>query len=187
MKPPEQRPFLVWPGWGHLRMAGLLTLLVSALFAVVFISTNWITAQHLGRVRVHSDAELQIPLVPSFTVIYMGIYALFIAAPFVLCTRQELTTLAVAQTMTILIAGIWFLLIPAKLAFVPATDSELGIWRDIYRYADRLNFDYNLVPSLHVALSITCVELFASRANLAGKRLLRTFGLLVAAATVFTH
>ncbi|HXI72545.1 MAG TPA: phosphatase PAP2 family protein [Verrucomicrobiae bacterium] len=162
-------------------------MLVSAWFAFVFVGANWATAQRVTRVRVHFDAELQIPLIPSFTLIYMSIYGLFLVAPFVLRTRREITSLAIAQAITILVAGICFLLIPARLAFAPAADSQLGIWRGMFRYADRLNLDYNLVPSLHVALSIVCIELFASHANFAGKTLLRAWGVLIAAATVLTH
>src|SRR4051812_17867797 len=147
-------PFFAWPGWAHLRMAWLQTALVTALFALVFVGASQLTAQRLTRVRVHLNAELQIPLLPSFTLIYMSIYALFLAAPFVLRTRQQIRTLVRAQTNTILIAGIGFLLIPAQLAFPTAVDAELGIWRGMFRFADQLNLDYNLVPSLHVALSV---------------------------------
>jgi len=179
----QREPFFAWPGWAHLRIAWLQTVLVSAWFAFVFGGANWVTAQRVTRVRVHFDAELQIPLIPSFT----RIYGLFLVAPFVLRTGREITNLAVAQTITITVAGIGFLLIPAKLAFPVATDSELGIWRGMFRLADRLNLDYNLVPSLHVALSVVCVELFVPHANLGGKILLRTWGVLIAASTVFTH
>jgi hypothetical protein len=183
----EREPFFAWPGWAHLRMAWLQTVLVSAWFIFVFAGANWVTVQRVTRVRVHLDAELHIPLVPSFTLIYMSIYALFLAAPFVLRTRREITTLAAAQATAIFVAGIGFLLIPARIAFPPATDSELGIWRGMFRLADQWNLDYNLVPSLHVALSVVCIELFATRANLAGKISLRIWAVGIAAATVLTH
>src|SRR5678815_4079949 len=117
MTPFEQRPFLAWPGWTHLKVTLQQALSVSALFAFVFISTNWITAHRLGRVRVDFDAERHIPLFSPFTIVYMSIYALFIAAPFVLRTRSEIRTLAVSQMFTIVIAGICFLLIPAPVFY----------------------------------------------------------------------
>ncbi len=183
----QREPFCAWPGWAHVRIAWLQTALVSAWFTFIFAGADWVTAQRAVRVRVHFDAELQIPLVPSFTLIYMSIYGLFLIAPFVLRTRREITSLAVAQTITVFIAGICFLLIPAKLAYAPATDSQLGIWRGLFRFADQLNLDYNLVPSLHVALSIVCIEFFAPRANGVGKFLLRLWGVLIALSTVLTH
>jgi hypothetical protein len=180
-------PLLAWPGWPHLKFACLLMLLVTAWFCCVYWGTDWFTAHRLMRVRVHFGAELLIPLIPSFTLIYMSIYPIFLAAPFVLRTRPELTSLAAAQTITILVAGICFLLIPAKLAFPVATDAELGVWKSLFRFADRINLDYNLVPSLHVALSVVCVEMFAIHATVTGKRLLRLWGALIAISTVVTH
>src|SRR6202000_1883741 len=118
-------------------------------FALIFCGADWITGHRSLRVRVHLDAELQIPLIPSFTLIYMSIYLLFVAAPFVLRTRREIITLVISQAMAIAIAGICFLLIPAQLAYAPPTDAQLGVWKELFNFADRLNLDYNLVPSLH--------------------------------------
>jgi membrane-associated phospholipid phosphatase len=137
--------------------------------------------------RIHLDAELQIPLVPAFTIIYMSIYVLLFAVPFVLRVRQEITTLAATQTFIVFFAGICFLAIPAKLAFRSATDSDLGMWKPLFQFADKLNLDFNLVPSLHVALSIVCIEMFASHIGIVGKILLRSWGILIAASTVLTH
>jgi len=183
----ERRPFLAWPGWPHLRFAWLETTLVAAWFAFVYMGANWVVTQRATRVRIHFDVELKLPLFPAFTVFYMSIYALLIAVPFILRTRREIKTLAFAQTIAIFVAGISFLLIPARLAFPPATDAELGMWRALFRFADRMNLDYNLVPSLHVALSFVCIEWFAPHGNAVGKALLRTWGALIAVSTWLTH
>jgi len=187
MSPAQRQPFLAWPGCTHLKFAWIQTAIVSLWFLLVFGGADWITAHRSLRIRVHLDAELQIPLVPSFTLAYMSIYASFVAVPFVLRTRREITTLAVSQALAVALAGICFLLIPAQLAYAPPSDSQLGIWKGLFNFADRLNLDYNLVPSLHVALSIICIELFAAHATLSGKILLRAWGLLIAASTILTH
>jgi PAP2 superfamily len=187
MSPAERRPFLAWPGWAHLKFVWVQTSIVSLWFAVVFVGADWFTAHHARRVRVHLDAELNIPLVPSFTLVYMSIYALFLVAPFVLRTRREVTTLALSQALAISLAGICFLLIPAQLAYAVPSDSQLGVWKGLFHFADRLNLDYNLVPSLHVALSIICIELFAVHLTFGGKCLLRAWGVLIAASTILTH
>jgi hypothetical protein len=183
----DRRPFLAWPGWAHLKLAWVQTLIVSLWFGVVFVGADWFTAHRALRVRVHLDAELRIPLIPAFTLVYMSIYALFLAAPFVLRTRREITTLAISQALAISLAGICFLLIPAQLAYPPPADSDLGIWKGLFNFASRLSQDYNLVPSLHVGLSIICIELFAVHAGRGGKLLLRAWGLLIAASTVLIH
>jgi len=187
MSQPQRRPFFAWPGWNHLIFAWLLTLVVTLWFGVVFKGADWITAHRELRVRVHLTAELSIPLVPWFTLFYMSIYALFLAAPFVLRSRFEVLNLAMSQALATAIAGIFFLLIPASLAYQTPTDSELGIWRGIFNFADRLNLNYNLVPSLHVALGIICIEWFALHASSSGKAWLRAWGAMIAASTILTH
>jgi hypothetical protein len=187
MSQPVRPPFLAWPGWEVLRFAWWQTLWVSLWFGLVFIGADWLTAHRALRVRVHFDAELRIPLIPAFTLVYMSIYALFAAAPFVLRSRRELKALANAQALAILIAGICFLLVPAQLAYAPPTDSELGAWKGLFNFASHLSLDYNLAPSLHVALSIICIELFAVHADFGGKCLLWAWGFLVASATLLIH
>lgn len=182
---PKPRPFLAWPGWAHVRCAFSLYVLVTAWFGIVYGGADWFTAHRAARVRIHLDVELSIPLVPAFTAVYMSLYLLFLAAPFVLRTRRDVTGLAVNQTLAILFAGIAFLLIPAQLAFAPP--QNLGAWEGLFRFADRLNLDYNLVPSLHVALSVICIEMFAPHATPAGRLALRAWGLLIAASTLLTH
>lgn len=185
MESTERVPFIAWPGWTHIRFATQLTLAIGAWFGLVFVGADWLTAHRALRVRIHLDAELRLPLVPMFLVAYMSIYVLFLAWPFVLRTRREAASLAIAQLVTILIAGICFFLIPGQLAYAPPGD--LGSWEPLFRFADRLNLDYNLVPSLHVAMSIVCIELFSRHAGLAGKIALRGWGLLIAASTLLTH
>lgn len=180
-----RQSFLAWPGWAHLWRAALFYLLVTLWFGIVYGGADWFTAQRTTRIRIHLDGELSLPLIPAFTLVYMSIYLLFLAAPFVLQTRQELAALAVNQTLAILMAGIAFLFLPAQLAFPPP--QNLGSWEGLFRFADRLNLDYNLVPSLHVALSVICIEMFASHAGPSGRFALRAWGLLIAASTLFTH
>ncbi|HZV34889.1 MAG TPA: hypothetical protein VFB72_09985 [Verrucomicrobiae bacterium] len=187
MNQPEWPPLLAWPGWTHLRFTWLLTLAVTALFTVVYGGANWLTAHRTFRVRVHLDSELNLPMIPEFTLVYMSIYALFLATPFVLRTRGEIKHLARAQSLTILIAGISFLLFPAQLAYAPATEAQLGAWRKLFEFASRLSLEYNLAPSLHVALSIVCIELFARHATSGEKLLLRAWGIGIAMATLFIH
>ena len=187
MNLPEPKRFLAWPGWRHLGESWFLALLVTVWFAFLFVGTNTLTAHRATRVNVHLPAELRMPLVPGFTVVYSSLYLLFLAAPFVLRTRREILRLALTLGATIFIASIGFLLIPAQLAYPPPTDQELGAWKPLFLAADRLNLDYNLVPSLHVALAIVCLETFSAKRGTTGKIVARLWGLLLAASTLLTH
>jgi membrane-associated phospholipid phosphatase len=167
--------------------AAVLSLANGAWFALVFYGCDLLTARRASRVRIHLDAELSIPFVPAMTAVYMSIYLLFLAAPFMLRTRRELRSAVITLATMIGIAGASFLLVPARLAFPPATAEDAGIWADVYLLADRLNLTYNLVPSLHVALTVACVAIFSRRASASGKALLWVWAMAVAASTLLTH
>lgn len=182
-----REPFLAWPGWAHLRYAGWLSAANAAWFALVYGGADYLTARRSFRVPVSFAFELRIPFVPAMTAVYMSIYLLFLLAPFVLRTRREMRAAVWTLAWITLCGGLGFLLLPAELAFPPPREAELGGWAKLFHLADDLNLTYNLLPSLHVALSVACVAIFSPRAGTAGKLFLWSWALLVAASTVLIH
>jgi len=182
----HREPFLGWPGWDHLRDFVILLLAQTLWFALIFDGADRLTALRTFRVAVHFEAELQLPLVPEMLVFYMSIYLLFLIAPFVLRTRAQLRALAVTLAAVTFCGGICFLLLPAELAYPPAP-RDLGKWSDLFRFADWLNLEHNLLPSLHVALSVVCVAVFSGHASTIGKTILWSWAVAVSVSTVLTH
>jgi membrane-associated phospholipid phosphatase len=183
----DREAFLAWPGWPHLRYAGVLSLANGLWFAVVFDGCDFITAHRTLRVPVNLAAELKIPFIPAMTAVYMSIYLLFLAGPFILRTHSEFRAVIATLAASTGLAGVGFLLIPGQLAFAPPQEHELGIWAQMFHLADEMNLTYNLVPSLHVALSVVCVAAFATRAAPYGKALLWIWAAAIALSTLFTH
>ncbi|MEX2138993.1 MAG: phosphatase PAP2 family protein [Pirellulales bacterium] len=112
-------------------------------------------------------------------------YGLFVLAPFLLRTQRELRALAGALVASILVASVCFLLWPAEAAF--SEPEDLGIWAGLYHAADRINLRYNMVPSLHVALSIATVSILARRVTRWVAALLWSWGALISLSTLLTH
>jgi membrane-associated phospholipid phosphatase len=183
----RDQPFLAWPGWAHLREVALLSLATTLWFLLVYGGMDRLTAYRAFRVPVHFSAELSLPFVPSMTVFYMSVYGLFLLAPFVLRTRLEFRAAVVTMVVAITAAGIGFLLFPARLAFTPAREDQLGPWAGLYHVADDLNLTYNLLPSLHVTFAVICVTIFAPRASRPVQAALWLWAFLIAASTVLTH
>lgn len=184
---PERNRFLAWPGWPHLLHATGLGLANGLWFLLVFAGCDFLTAQRVLRVPIHFSAELAIPFVAEMTAVYMSIYLLFVAAPFILRTRAEFRAAIATLAVMIGIAGVGFLLVPAALAYPPVRDEELGIWAGMFHLADALNLTYNLLPSLHVALTVACVSFFTTRIAGAGRMLLWAWAAAVAFSALFTH
>jgi membrane-associated phospholipid phosphatase len=181
-----EKAFIAWPGWKHLYYACQLAFLNTLWFQFVYFGSDYITAHRKYRVPVHFNWELRIPLVPEMILFYMSIYGLFLMAPFILRTKREIRQLVLAQALSILIAGICFLLFPAELAFSPSQSGN-GIISSIFHFADQVNLDYNLLPSLHVTLSLICVIFLTKTANFFWKSILWFWGLGIAISTVLTH
>ncbi len=180
-----KHPFIAWPGWPFLRFAWLLSAANGVWFAIVYGGCDWLTAHRTVLVPIHLPIELSIPLVPSAVLAYMSIYLLFLGGPFIVRDRREFAALISALALATLIGGIGFLLIPSRAAFAPP--GELGIWSGLFHFADQLNLDYNMVPSLHVALSVCCTAVFARRASQLGRVLMWTWAGTIALSTLLTH
>ncbi|MEK6246778.1 MAG: phosphatase PAP2 family protein, partial [Planctomycetales bacterium] len=144
-----------------------------------------VTSLHDFRVRIHLDAELNVPFFPLISLIYLSIFPLFWISPFVLHSRAEVKATAESLIIVILISGIFFLLVPSEPAYTPL--QPVGIGSYFFQLADRINLQYNMVPSLHVALSLVCIDIYCSRARITGRILLWSWAILVCVSTLLTH
>jgi predicted protein tyrosine phosphatase len=129
------------------------------LFLIVYGACNWITARRSGVGVFYFQWEHSIPFVPFMVLPYMSIDLFFVAAPFLCRTDRELLTFSRRVTAAILIAGICFLLFPLRFAFPrPHANGWIGAIFDWFRGIDA---PYNLFPSLHAALWLLLVNIYA--------------------------
>jgi membrane-associated phospholipid phosphatase len=162
----------------------VLAVPVTLWWILIFHGADWLTGLRSYRVRVHLDAELDIPLVPPFILAYLSLNFVFLPAPFILRSRRELQALALSLVAVTAMAGAGFLLLPAELAY-PHCDP--GSWSALFTVAHALALRYNLVPSLHVAMSSICWAAYATRCGSLGKLLLATWAIAIVLSTLFTH
>jgi len=181
----QRQPFLAWPGWRHLFLTLRLSAALGAWWIVVYCGANSITQLHSYRVRLHFDAELNIPFVPAAVFAYMSIYPLLWSSPFILRQRRDLIAFAVTLATVTGVAGLCFLLFPAD-SFFPEPPANYA-WQGLVRFAKTLALRHNLAPSLHVALSAVGVIVYARRASLAVAALLWVWSVIVAASTMLLH
>jgi len=74
--------------------------------------------------------------------------------------------------------------IPLFPSTVIASANRWGTW---LRLADFLNLDYDLIPSLHVAMFVTTAGAYACQSGGLGRVVLRLWAAAVVASTVLTH
>jgi membrane-associated phospholipid phosphatase len=184
MTPPGP-PFWHRPTCRRFRRALILITALSVWFALVYGGADWFTHRHGYRVRLHTDAELAVPFVPAAVVGYMSLYVLFAIAPFVLRTDRELDVLAVGLAVQIGGAGICFLIFPADNLFPPPGD--MGIWSATVHFAKWVALDYNLAPSLHVAMGTLCATVYARQAPPLGRAALWLWAGAIGLSTLLLH
>lgn len=179
----KHQPFLGWPGWAVLGEGIALGLLQTAWWVFVYHGCNWINSQR-ERGRVHFDAELAMPFVPAALLLYRSIDVMFPLAYFVLRTRAEVRGIILTLAIVTGVGGLGFLLFPAQLAYPP---QDAGAWTDFYEFNKRIVLHYNLLPSLHVGLSVVILAAFARRRGPLGKALLALWATGIAASTLLLH
>ncbi len=136
--------------------------LTGGLFVVVYNACNYLT-------RLRSDVgtwafswERHWPVIPWMIVPYWSIDLLFVIGAFLCTTREEVAAHRRRLTFCILVAAIFFLLIPLRFAFPrPHVDGLFAPW-----FAALYSFDlpHNLFPSLHLAFRTILTDVFARKA-----------------------
>jgi membrane-associated phospholipid phosphatase len=181
---PRLSPLVGWPGWGILAEALVLATAQTLWWLVIYFGADLLTALRAERVRIHLDAELMVPFVPGLILVYRSIDVMFPLAPFILRSRAEIRGLTLTLAIVTGIAGGCFLLVPAELAYPP---QERGAWEPLYAWNQRIVLTYNMVPSLHVALSVVTLAAYSVRCGNVGKSLLAAWGTAIALSTLLTH
>ena len=153
-------------------------------WVLVYHGANGLTGLRSPRVPVHLGAERAMPFVPPLILSYLSIDLVFLPAPFVLRGRRELEALTLSLATAIAVAAPGFLLFPAELAY-PRCDP--GAWSGLFALARRRALSYNLVPSLHVAMSGICLAAYGTRCGATGRALLAAWAASIALSTLLTH
>jgi membrane-associated phospholipid phosphatase len=181
----KPRPFLAWPGWPLLAETALLGTGQTLWWLFVYWGCDWLTGLRTGRRHVHFDFELSLPFEPALVLVYRSIDPMFLLGPFILRSRREIYALWLALFIAIGIAGICFLLLPAELAYPAHADA--GFWEPLLEWNRQIVRTYNLLPSLHVALSVITLAAYATHCHRLGKTLLALWAAAIALSTLFLH
>lgn len=176
-----KEPLLAWPGTVSLR----LTLPLSCLFTILFFSVYSLASlASSGRARpaFHFDWELALPFVPAAALIYLSVSFVLALAPFILRTWREFVPFFVMLTAEVLLAGLIFLAFPVKQGFAERISGST-----LFQLADRLNLEYNEIPSLHAAFAVTAALVFGRRCGPLGKSLFWIWAAAVLVSALLMH
>jgi len=178
-------PLLAWPGFASLRFSLPLSYLFSKIFFSVYGGASLLARLRGARPDFHFSWELKLPFVPSLSILYLTVPLLLLLTPFILRTWRSFTPFFLTLTAETLIGGIFFLLLPMTQAYPERVAT--GFFGGVFKFADRLNLDYNEFPSLHIAFAVTAALVFGRRCGWLGRTLFFLWAMAVIVSTLFLH
>lgn len=159
---------------------------VGVAFFSVYPTCNWLTSLRGEYFSLYFAAELNVPFVPEFIVVYLSMYILFMTPPFFMRVA-ELTALGKQLIAGTLLSGLIFMLLPARLGFERQVPE--GEWlASLYSTMFAIDMPHNMVPSLHVVFS-ALILLSLARSESGGRFRPFWYGWLVVicASTLLVH
>ena len=158
---------------------------LSLLFLVVYGGCIWITSRRSDVGVCYFSWERAIPFVPFMILPYLSIDLFFVAAPFLFRTDRELRVFSWRVAAAIVVAGSFFLLVPLRYAFPrPHAAGWLGLIFDWFRGLDA---PYNLFPSLHAALLLFLIDVYARHLRGSARFGVMTWFVLIGLSPLLTH
>jgi membrane-associated phospholipid phosphatase len=182
---PEDGKLLALPKGAALRGNLLLSIAFGAYFWIVYGLGDFVATHAAQRFHVAMPLDFMVPFVPWASVIYLMVTPLFCVAPFVFRTPDRLLPLFVTMCVEVTLAGVVFCLFPVELSFPP--HEVTGAANFVYRLACAIVLTYNCVPSLHVALALTCGWAYSSVGGWRWRTFIWTWVAGIVVSTLLTH
>jgi membrane-associated phospholipid phosphatase len=157
---------------------------LALLFALVFYGADAITAARTTRFELGFAWERAMPYWPPAYVVYYSVLAMPLAAGWWLRDVPSIRQWEARMALAIVVAGALFLLLPGQLGY-GATSA--GAWQPVADWTHVLAGRHNLLPSLHVALTLVIVLSVWSRASVAARAVLVAWTVALAASALLTH
>jgi membrane-associated phospholipid phosphatase len=158
---------------------------LSLLFLAVYGGCMWITARRGQAGVLYFEWERAIPFVPWMIVPYLSIDLFFVGAPFLFPNEKALRLFVRRVASAIVIAGLFFLLVPLRFAFPrPPATGWLGTLFDWFRGMDA---PYNLFPSLHAALLLFLLDAYARHLRGLVRAAVMSWFVLIGFSPLLTH
>ena len=180
-----REPFLAWPGMSGLRLTLPLSYLVFKIFYSIYGGASLLAKLRRPHVDFYFPWEMRLPFLPSWTLVYLTVPLLLLLTPFILRTWRTFMPFFLTLTAETLVAGVIFLAVPLAQAYPPRVAS--GFLGGVFHMADRLNLDYNKLPSLHMAFAVTAAIVFGRRCGWLGRTLFSLWIVAVCASGLLIH
>ena len=162
----------------------IAALRLSLLFALVFYGIDAITAARATRFDMGFAWERAIAYWPAAYPVYYSVLAMPVVAWWFLRDQHAIRQWEVRMALAIAVAAVVFLIVPGRLGYASA---EAGAWQPVAEWTRVLAGRHNLLPSLHVALTLVIVMSVWPRTGLFARVALAVWTVALAASALLTH
>jgi fatty acid desaturase/membrane-associated phospholipid phosphatase len=149
-----------------------------AAFGLVYGLSSLRYPMHAAYHAVATQLDHAIPFIPEAGIIYMSIVPLLLVTPVILGRSERTLPFLAAVIMQLLVAGMSFELFPVEAQIRPGIPPE-SLAAAVFGMADTMNLSGNELPSLHVALAISCAWACSSHLSVTGRALLWLWALAI--------
>lgn len=164
---------------------GMIYVILSLLFFLsIYYVIDFYSRNRSEYYKIDFNWESGTPYIPSMFIIYYSIIILPFMIPIYIRNKIEFSLLFKRIFIALGIASVSYLLFPAKLAYPLVSNNS---WKLIEKATPILAGHHNLMPSLHVTISILIINaLWIYLSNLK-KVLIILFLILLIISVLFTH
>jgi fatty acid desaturase/membrane-associated phospholipid phosphatase/phytoene/squalene synthetase len=156
-----------------------------AVFVVFYGGASAISAWVPWRIEVALSFEQHIPFWHQWSLVYLSMIPMLLLLPLARWRWQALFPVFVALVIQTVIASCFFILLPVQTTF-PAREVSGGL-ASFFIFADAINLERNLFPSLHVAFACTAAMALATTVGLVGRVFFYSWAVLIAVSTMLIH
>lgn len=157
---------------------------LAVLFGIVFYGLDAFTAWRSARVPIHFAWELAIPYWPPAYVAYFSVLAVPLLVPWLAQDAQSVRQWERRMALAVLVAGGVFLALPSQPGYAP---QDAGAWSAWAQLAQAVAGRHNMLPSLHVGLSLLTLRCIWPGASRGLRQLLGVWWLAMTASVLLTH
>lgn len=162
----------------------IATIRLSLLFAVVFYGADALTAARVTRYQLYFDWELAMPYWPPAYLVYYSVIGMPMLVRSFARDPLEVRQSELRMALAIVVAAMVYLALPAQLGYA-VVDAQA--WQPIARLTRLLAGRHNLLPSLHVALTLVVVFSVWPHASARARSAIGAWAVVLAASALLTH
>lgn len=167
------------------QMKLLIGILFFIIYYIIFGFSSMASGMIHNRITLALPVESGIPYLPAWSMVYLSISFLLFISLYIFIDWTLMAAFAITLLIETAIAGLFFIIIPIKLIYLPSDTS--GDLSTIVYIAKFFSMNNNYFPSLHTAFAFTAAFAYGKYCSKLIKPIFYLWASAIALSTLFIH